>query len=205
MPRVSRAQTDSNRLAIETAAARLFRSRGIQGLSLADLMAEVGLTHGGFYGHFASKDALAAVACAQAFEQSTARWTQRAAAQPDPAAALGAIVQAYLTPQSRDDVGTGCPLPSLAGDVAREPADKPIRAAYLAGTHRLLSVLLPLQNTGDPAIDRSQSLAQLSTLVGALVLARATQGDALSDELLNAAREHLLATISATAPTSSKV
>ena len=204
MPRVSRAQTDSNRLAIEDAASRLFRSRGIQGLSVADLMAEVGLTHGGFYGHFASKDALAAVACTQAFAQSSARWTQRAAAQPDSAAALSAIIQAYLTPQSRDDVGTSCPLPSLAGDVAREAADKPIRAAYLAGLTSLLAVLLPLQNTGDPATDRSQSLAQLSTLVGALVLARATQGDALSDELLAAAREHLLATPAPTSSTSSQ-
>lgn len=201
MPRVSRAQTDSNRAAIEEAASTLIRARGIQGVSVADLMAEVGLTHGGFYGHFASKDALAAVACAQAFEQSTARWTQRAAAQPTPAAALSAIVQAYLTPQSCDDVGTGCPLPSLAGDVAREAADKPIHAAYLAGVTSLLSVLLPLQNTGDAAADRSQSLAQLSTLVGALVLARATQGDALSDELLGAAREYLLATIAPTFPT----
>ncbi len=194
MPRVSRAQTDSNRAAIEEASSRLFRAQGIQGVSVADLMAAVGLTHGGFYGHFASKDALAAVACSAAFKQSAERWDERVAGQPDRQAALAALVTAYLTPQSRDAVGTGCPLAALASDVAREPADKPVHGAYLAGVHSLLQVLLPLQNTGDADADRRQSLVQLSTLVGALLLARATQGDALSDDVLAAAREHLLAT-----------
>jgi TetR/AcrR family transcriptional repressor of nem operon len=194
MPRVSRAQTDSNRAAIEETSARLFREQGIKNVSVADLMAAVGLTHGGFYGHFASKDALAAVACEHAFGQAHARWTARVASQPSPEAALQHLIQSYLRPESRDNAGNGCPLPALAGDVAREPADKPVRAAYLAGLNDLLSVLLPLQGTGDAATDRSQALAQLSTLVGALLLSRATQGDAISDELLAAARSQLLAT-----------
>lgn len=191
MPRVSRAQTDSNRAAIEATSARLFREQGIKNVSVADLMAAVGLTHGGFYGHFASKDALAAVACTHAFTQAHERWTERVASQSSPDAALQHLFQAYLRPESRDIAGTGCPLPALAADVAREPADKPVRAAYLTGLNDLLSVLLPLQGTGDATTDRSQALAQLSTLVGALLLSRATQGDALSDELLAAARAHL--------------
>ena len=77
MPRVSREQTDINRLAIEDASSRLFREQGIKAVSVADLMAAAGLTHGGFYGHFESKDALAAVACAKAFEQSAGRWEKR--------------------------------------------------------------------------------------------------------------------------------
>ena len=74
MPRVSREQTDKNRLLIEAASARLFKEHGFDGVSVADIMASAGLTHGGFYGHFESKDELAALACAKAFEESAARW-----------------------------------------------------------------------------------------------------------------------------------
>ncbi|WP_367847499.1 TetR/AcrR family transcriptional regulator [Rhodoferax sp. WC2427] len=193
MPRVSRAQTDSNRAAIEEAASTLIRARGIQGVSVADLMAEVGLTHGGFYGHFASKDALAAVACERAFAQARERWEGRVADQP-PAAARAALVNAYLSPHSRDSVATGCPLTALASDVAREAPDKPIHTAYLAGTQALLDILQAQQATGDADTDHRQALVDLSTLVGALLLSRATQGSAMSDELLTAARAHLLPT-----------
>ncbi|BDT69090.1 hypothetical protein os1_32780 [Comamonadaceae bacterium OS-1] len=193
MPRVSRAQTDSNRTAIEEAASTLIRARGIQGVSVADLMAEVGLTHGGFYGHFASKDALAAVACERAFEQARERWTARVADQA-PAAARATLVNAYLSPQSRDSMATGCPLPALAGDVAREAPDKPIRAAYQAGIQGLLDILQAQQATGDANTDHHQALVDLSTLVGALLLSRATLGSAVSDELLATARAHLLPT-----------
>lgn len=193
MPRVSRAQTDSNRAAIEEAASTLIRARGIQGLSVADLMAEVGLTHGGFYGHFASKDALASVACERAFEQARERWAARVADQP-PAAGRAALVSAYLSPQNRDSMATGCPLPALAGDVAREAPDKPVRAAYLAGIQGLLEILQAQQATGDADTDHHQALVEMSTLVGALLLSRATLGNAVSDELLAAARAHLLPT-----------
>ncbi|WP_394787906.1 TetR/AcrR family transcriptional regulator [Rhodoferax sp.] len=196
MPRVSKAQTDSNRVAIEEASSRLFREQGVKNVSVADLMAEVGLTHGGFYGHFESKDALAAVACTVAFKQAAARWHQRVGGHSSRTAALNALFEGYLSAQSRNSVGSGCPLAALATDVAREPVDKPIHNAYLDGVNSLLNVLLPLQNTGNADTDRSQSLVQLSTVVGAMVLARATQGDAISDELLAAARAHLVAATS---------
>ena len=83
MPRVSRAEAESHRQQITEASARLFKERGINGVSVADLMGAAGLTHGGFYGHFESKDALAGVAVAHAFEQSAERWRKRAAGKPD--------------------------------------------------------------------------------------------------------------------------
>jgi TetR/AcrR family transcriptional repressor of nem operon len=193
MPRVSREQSDSNRIAIEEASARLFREQGLKGVSVSDLMAAVGLTHGGFYGHFESKDALAAVACTRAFAQSSERWKNRIAGKADRAAALSALVEGYLSPQSRNGVGTGCPIAALASDVAREPSGKPVREAYLAGVKNQLEVLLSIQGSGNAEVDRSQALAQLSTLVGALVLARATRGDSISDEFLAAARQQLIA------------
>jgi TetR/AcrR family transcriptional repressor of nem operon len=192
MPRVSREQADSHRLAITDASARLFRERGLKGVSVADLMAAAGLTHGGFYGHFESKDALAAEAVAKAFEQSGARWKKRMAGKADPREAMTALIEGYLSPQARNSPGTSCPTAALVGDVAREPADAPVRAAYRAGVDGMLRVLSSLQQTGNAGADRTQALVELSTMVGALVLARATAGTALSDELLDAAREHLV-------------
>ncbi|APW36318.1 TetR family transcriptional regulator [Rhodoferax koreense] len=192
MPRVSRQQTDHNRAAIEEASSRLFREQGIKGVSVADLMGAAGLTHGGFYGHFESKDALAAVACRHAFAQSVARWEKRVAGKSSPAEALAGLVDGYLSASNRNHAGAGCPVAGLATDVAREPADKPIHAAYVSGLKALVDVMLRTQASGDPAADRSRTLAQMSTLVGAMVLARATRGDPISDEFLDSARAQLL-------------
>ena len=115
MPRVSRAEAESHRQQITEASARLFKERGINGVSVADLMGAAGLTHGGFYGHFQSKDALAGVAVAHAFAQSAERWRKRVAAQPDDAAGRAAIVDKFLSAQSIKEVGLGCPSVSLSG------------------------------------------------------------------------------------------
>lgn len=193
MPRVSKEQTELNRHAIEDASARLFREKGFAGVSVADLMGAAGLTHGGFYGHFASKDELAAVACANAFRHSAERWAKRIGDQPDEHAALHAIVDNYLSPRSLHDIGSACPGPSLGNDVARESEDKPVRAAYQAGTAELVEILATLAS-GDAAARRKTALAQWSLMVGAVMLARATRGDPISGELLAAARDHLLDT-----------
>lgn len=191
MPRVSRQETDDNRIAITDASARLFRERGIKGVSVSELMAAAGLTHGGFYGHFASKDALAAEACSFAFERSAERWEKRVAAQGDRATARAVLIESYLSAQSRGSPGTSCPTAALAGDVAREPADAPVRAAYLSGIEDLLQILARVQETGAADSDRQAALADFATMAGALILARATAGHALSDELLAAARVRL--------------
>lgn len=191
MPRVSRQQTDQNRIAIEEASARLFREQGIKAVSVADLMGAAGLTHGGFYGHFESKDALAAVACTKAFEQSAKLW-QRRVADKAPAEARAALVDGYLSARHRNDPGAGCPIVGLASDVAREPAGKPVHAAYVDGLKHLLEKLEATQASGDAERDHAQALVQMATLVGSMVLARATRGDALSDAFLAAGRQQLL-------------
>lgn len=191
MPRVSREQAELNRAAIEQAASALFREKGINGTSVADLMSAAGLTHGGFYGHFSSKDELAATACAHAFTQSLQRWEQRVAGRAD-AAARAALIEGYLSQKNLRDVGNACPALTFATDVAREPLDKPVHAAYKAGVHGLLEVLTAIASDDQPDERRKQALVQLSTMVGAMLLARAVQDDALADEFIAAAREHLL-------------
>ncbi len=191
MPRASKQQTQSHRLAITDASARLMRERGIDGVSVADLMGAAGLTHGGFYGHFGSKEQLAAEACTHAFAESVARWKRRVAAQPDHNAALLALTEGYLSTHTRDNPGASCPTAALVCDVAREPMDAPVRVAFLSGTQQLVEVLASLQHGGDSEWARRKALARFSTLVGAVVLARATKGAGISDEFLRAAREEL--------------
>jgi len=194
MPRVTRAEAAHHREAITEASARLFKEHGLKGVSVADLMGAAGLTHGGFYGHFESKDALAGVAVARAYAQAQERWHKRVAAQPDDPARRAALVEAYLTPRSLKDVGLGCPTVALAGAVAREPADAPIRGAYVEGLDALLGILATVEPdaSADPAAARAAALADYATMVGALMLARASAGTPLCDELLAAARARLL-------------
>jgi TetR/AcrR family transcriptional repressor of nem operon len=192
MPRVSKHQADLNRAAITEVSARLFRERGIAGTSVADLMGAAGLTHGGFYGHFDSKDALAAAACSSAFAASVGRWKARAADAENAEAARAAIVEGFLSVKTRNSPGQSCPTAALAGDVARESVDAPIRAAFASGIEELLQILQTLQGEGDLAEDRQAALSDLALLVGAQILARATSQTALSNELLSAARARLL-------------
>jgi TetR/AcrR family transcriptional regulator, transcriptional repressor for nem operon len=191
MARASKQQQQQHRVAITDAAARLMRERGIRGVTVSDLMAAAGLTHGGFYGHFESKETLAGEACARAFAESVQRWKQRVAAAPDPGSALLALTEGYMSTRSRDTPGVSCPTAALACDVAREPAGSPLRAAFVAGTRQLVDVLASLQNEDGEMTDRGEAMALFATMVGAVLLARATAGDALSDELLSAAREKL--------------
>jgi TetR/AcrR family transcriptional repressor of nem operon len=193
MPRVSRAEAETHRQQITDASARLFRERGVKGVSVADLMGAAGLTHGGFYGHFESKDALAGVAVAHAFDQSVERWNRRVASKPDAASRRALLVDRFLAPQGIRDVGHSCPTVSLATDVSREPADAPIRAAYAEGLEALLHILSEVEPGPDAAARRQAALADYATMTGALLLARATEGSPLAHELLAAARSRLLA------------
>ncbi|MBB3009139.1 TetR/AcrR family transcriptional regulator [Cupriavidus alkaliphilus] len=193
MARASREQTDKNREAIEQASSRMFRERGLNGVSVAELMAGAGLTHGGFYGHFASKDALAAQACKRAFEESTARWERRLArAGGDRKAMLANLVEPYLTAAHCANPGVGCAAAALAVDVAREPAGKPVRQAYADGLRTMIDDMAQTVASDDPQERHDQALVRMALLVGALTLARATEGDPLSDEMLSAVRAHLL-------------
>lgn len=193
MPRVSRKQADLNRETIVDAATRLFRERGLHGISVVDVMAAAGLTHGGFYGHFESREALAQEASGRAFEQAAQRWQARVADNDSKDAARRAVVETYLSSESRDNPGDSCPVVAFAGDMCHEAAESGLRQTYLQGLNNLLGSLGSLLDTEDEASKRQQALVQYSMMFGALMLSRATRGDPLSDEILEAARAALSA------------
>ena len=192
MPRVSRKQADLNREIIVEAATRLFRERGLHGISVVDVMAAAGLTHGGFYGHFESKEALAQEASGRAFDQSAERWQKWIAAHVDDNdAARRALIEPYLSQASRDNPGDSCPVVAFAGDMCHEAKDSGLRQTFMEGLDKLLKSYSSLLDSGDDDADRQQALVEFSLMVGALTLARASRGNAVSDEILDAARTFL--------------
>ena len=111
----------------------------------------------------------------------------------DKALARASLFEPYLSAKARANPGTSCPATALAADVAREPTGAPVHAAYSAGLEQLVDILASVQGIDDASASRYQALVDLSMMAGALLLARATEGQAISDELLAAARRHLAA------------
>lgn len=162
-------------------AAKEIRERGPDNVAVAGVMARVGLTHGGFYAHFASKDALVKEAIGTMFADARKR-TERIDANGDPRAVLRAYVDFYLSPAHRDSRDRGCPLPTLSGDFAR--SQSATRARFGAGVEGIASRLaMPLAALGY-ADAQAESHALLAQLVGGVALARAVGDPALSDAML---------------------
>jgi TetR/AcrR family transcriptional regulator, transcriptional repressor for nem operon len=116
--KVSREQAAENRARVVEVAGRLFREKGFEGIAVAEIMKGAGLTHGGFYHQFGSKDELAAEACAQVLSEQAAGW-RKLAAGDDP---LGMLVNSYLSARHRDGAGRGCAIACLAAEAVRQPA-----------------------------------------------------------------------------------
>lgn len=181
--KVTRAQAEANRERIVDVAGELFREKGFDGIGLNELMQAAGLTRGGFYGHFESKEELANLACERALSANDQYWEELSAKPP--AEALQALVGFYLSDLHCQRMAEGCAMAALAGDVARSgPA---LQGTFEAGVENFLRVLEPLMQPDGPAAPREQALATLSQMVGALVLARAVQSQGLSSELRSAA------------------
>ena len=179
--RVSREQAAQNRERIVETASRLFREKGYDGIGVADLMKSAGLTHGGFYGHFASKEDLLAEACGKAMANSVETWRKVLGNAPDNP--RGVIARYYLTQQHRDNPGKGCALASLGPDAAR--VGEEVRQAMAEGLQAQLRVLADAL-TGTPAERRREAIATYAALVGGLVLSRAVADKHQSDEILAA-------------------
>ncbi len=187
--RVSRAQTEENRRTVIDVASRLFRERGFDGIGLNDLMKGAGLTQGGFYKQFESKDDLIAQASSKALESGVANWARvvsKAAGKP-----LRALLRFYLSDAHRHEKADGCALAALAPEAARRsPA---LRQAFEAGINSHLDILDGVVPPEPGKEVRDQSIVALSTMVGALVLSRAVDDEQLSNRFLKAAAESLLA------------
>jgi len=168
------------------AAARAIRQSGPDRVAVAGVMADVGLTHGGFYAHFASKDDLLAQAIAQMFAESKANLESMVDGRA-PNEALKAYFDFYLSKAHRDRRDRGCPLPALCADLPRLPATS--RAAFTLGLAALTKRMAEGLATAGHADAEALASSVLSQLVGAVALARAVSDPAQSDRLLSAARK----------------
>ena len=174
---------------VKKASVRL-REKGAHGIGVADLMKEAGLTHGGFYAHFDSRDALVIEAFNYAMERSTERWRKLAEGIP-PDKRFASIVEAYLTPLHRDDPGHGCAITSLGAEIAREsPRTCKAFAAKIEDMIDMMSDHLP---DVPRKTARKHAIAALATMMGTLVLSRIAGSGEFSDEVLAAGRETVLA------------
>ncbi|MFD5539166.1 TetR/AcrR family transcriptional regulator [Streptomyces sp. NPDC127079] len=185
MGRVSQAQAQENRRRVVETASRLLREEGTR-LSVADLMTSAGLTHGGFYKQFASKEALIDEATAHAFAELAQHHKDgldQYAGQRD--AAQRALIDAYLSVEHRDSPADGCPAAALATDMARDGGETEAHRVYSQGVGDFADFL---------ATEDQDGITRLCTMLGALVLSRATNGTPLSDEILTAARTALIGT-----------
>ena len=163
-------------------AAKRFRELGLEGIGVADVMKEAGVTVGGFYKHFGSRDELVVEALAAAFKDLDV-WEERTAD-------MAHLLQNYLTEAHRDAPGTGCAMGALVGDMTR--GSKSARALYTARVKRSLaffSALLPSNRRSDK---RRRGLLILSALLGAINLSRAVSDPNLSREILHGVREELI-------------
>jgi len=181
--RVSRAQAEANRETVINVASQLFRERGFDGIGLKELMKGAGLTQGGFYKQFESKDDLAALASRRAMESATRRWSSVAAQSATP---LESVFDLYLSEGHREDVADGCPLIALGSDAARQSPE--VRKSFQDGITAYLQALgefLP-QSSGVDA--KARAMALLSLMVGAVTISRIVTDEQLSSALLEAAK-----------------
>ncbi len=177
--RVSREKAAENRERIVEIASRLFREKGFDGVGVDAIMRGAGLTHGGFYGHFGSKDDLAAEAVTRALERNAehqSRFTD-----------LGALVSDYLSERHRADRTNGCAIAALGADMVRQ--GKGVRRGLTAHVRSQLDRIAHLLRDGTAARRRKRAITTLAGIVGALMLARAVDDPALSKEILAAARD----------------
>jgi TetR/AcrR family transcriptional regulator, transcriptional repressor for nem operon len=179
--KVSREQVAAHRTRILAAAGRLFRLRGFDDVTVADVMKDVGLTHGAFYGHFSSKEALIAAAVGQALAPAPGAATARES--------VAAFANGYLSPRHRDDRGESCVFSSLGTEAARGSAD--LRRAMTQSVRGTIDRFSAKAKGPRAREKRRAEIATWSAMVGAMVLARIVDDDKLSKEILTETRASL--------------
>jgi len=186
------AAKDATHERIVAVAARAIRRSGYDGTGVADIMKEAGLTHGAFYAHFASREAMLAEAAGSAFAQAAAALAGIAARVP-PDQALASMLEAYLSKEHVAHVATGCPLAALGSETSRQTPDvRRVATRYVKEMIDLVARQLP--DWGQPGAHQ-RALVTVSTMVGALLLARAVDDSGLSDSLREAALGHLTTSV----------
>lgn len=173
-------------------AAVAIREHGPDRIGVATLMAKAGLTHGGFYAHFKSKDDLVAKAISHMFDERY-ETLRKCMEGVEPGQGLQAFIDRYLTVRHRNRPQKGCPLPSLSGDLARMPAAA--RKRFEAGTRRLADSIADVLKVMKHPHPEVLAASVLSEMVGAMAIARAVSNNELSEQILKAARDSIKARI----------
>ena len=172
---------------VKTAAAE-FRRNGISGTGLSDLMAAAGLTHGGFYRHFESKDQLVAESCAAAAKSVVEAFTT-ALSQKVKCSGLEAVAASYLSTDHRDNLSGCCPFVALGSELAR--SDESTRAAATAGFLKLVDIIAGQFQKTRPDVAKRRALVALSTMIGAVTMSRIVADPELSAAILRETEKHL--------------
>ena len=183
----SKAEKTETHKRIVKIASKRFREDGLAGVGISELMKEAGLTVGGFYKHFDSRDDLVAEAVSSAF----GGWKRRvdAAASGGLAVSYAKLIDEYLNEAHRDNPGAGCAFSALAGEIAR--SDKRTRALTSEQVRNDIQLIAALRPAKDKRTARSRAILTFSALVGAMALARAVSDEALSREILKTVAELL--------------
>ncbi|MFF4702847.1 TetR/AcrR family transcriptional regulator [Streptomyces sp. NPDC001288] len=188
----SQAEKAASRERVLRIAARKVRTDGVGGLGVADVMKEAGLTHGGFYKHFASRDDLVTQAAAAALTEGSAKMER--AARKNQRDARGGLLDAYLSGQHRDTPATGCALVPLGAAAGRDGTDGDVRLkdAYERQVRAYLDLIAGLDEDAEDAEEaRAEAVLTLSALVGAVLMSRAVADRDLSDEILETVNRRL--------------
>jgi TetR/AcrR family transcriptional repressor of nem operon len=190
--RYAESHKQETRQKVVRAAAAAVRAKGPDGVGVAEIMADVGLTHGGFYAHFPSKEALVAAAVEEAFGQSRRRFTRMTEGMSADQA-LAAFVDAYVSTEHRSNPQRGCPISTLTNDLPRQ--GPMVRAAFDAGVESLIGRLEAWLPEQDPVARRSLASSLLAEMAGAVAVSRAVSDAALADQLLEASRTRIKARV----------
>jgi TetR/AcrR family transcriptional regulator, transcriptional repressor for nem operon len=187
--RASRSEAAEHRAQIVMQAARLFKERGTNNVSIKEIMAQIGLTTGGMYGNFPSKEMLEAEAYRYAFDQLEQLLKGMARRnRGDRVAARVELLDYFLSPAYQDDMAGGCPVTALSSDAAHAAPDSLPLSVYIEGVQMFVAALADFTRFPE---DTDEQLFLASNLVGAIALARATEGTPLSEAFLTSARRHL--------------
>ena len=187
--RVSKEQAAQNRQHILAAAARRFREQGVSATGVDAITKDAHLTHGAVYSHFGSKEAITAEAVRLALRGSKRLW-QRLAERKGVEQAFATIVAEYLSRAHRDAVGQGCVVAALGSEIARQPQS--VRAAFTEELKDALEFLAGLMPGDDPARRYEDAIAAFAGMAGALMLARAVNDDALSEQILHTTARRMI-------------
>ncbi|MBV6822025.1 TetR/AcrR family transcriptional regulator [Pseudomonas sp. PD9R] len=173
--KVTKDKAAANKEALLTAASRLYRQKGIDGIGIGELSRSVGLTHGGFYGQFpGGKEQLASEAVTKTFETNIRDWQA--------ARSIAELVEGYLTQKHLDNWTEGCPIPALAADVARTRGT--VSQSFTQGVERLIEILMSLVEGETQDEKHQEALRVIASIAGAMLIARALDNPQLSKAFL---------------------